>query len=245
VDRVVATCSDEVFELVRLGMPRSRASVVPCGVDINGFSPDGPRVERGARHRVLSVGRLVPRKGFDTAIEALKRLPDTELVLVGGPGDGKLADDPEARRLLEFAGELGVRNRLRMVGQVPREEMPVLLRSADVVVCTPWYEPFGITPLEAMASGVPVVAGAVGGLIDTVVDGVTGTLVPPRDPVKLASAIRALLADPVLRERYALPGYDRVHARYSWDRISADTLRAYHRVVSVPVPESEREPTAQ
>ncbi|HVW41428.1 MAG TPA: glycosyltransferase [Amycolatopsis sp.] len=237
-DRVVATCTDEVFELVRLGVPRTRASVVPCGVDADGFSPGGPSARRGAPHRVLSVGRLVPRKGFDIAITALKALPDTELVIVGGPGEGELEHDPEARRLLGVARKLGVRDRLRMVGQVPREDMPALLRSADVMVCTPWYEPFGITPLEAMASAVPVVASAVGGLIDTVVDGVTGTLVPPRDPVRLASAVRELLADPTLRERYGLAGYDRVHARYSWDRVGADTLRAYHHVVSVPVLES-------
>lgn len=230
VDRVIATCSDEVFELVRLGMPRSRASVVPCGVDLDSFAPEGPRAARGAAHRVVTVGRLVPRKGFDTAITALTSLPDTELVIVGGPGEGELADDPEARRLRGLAAVLGVEDRLRMVGQVPRADMPALLRSASVVACTPWYEPFGITPLEAMACGVPVVAGAVGGLIDTVVDGVTGSLVPPRDARRLASAIRRLLADPVLRDGFGIAGRDRVCARYSWDRIASDTLRTYRRV---------------
>ena len=71
--------------------------------------------------------------------------------------------------------------------------MADLLRSADVVVCTPWYEPFGIVPLEAMACGVPVVGSAVGGLLDSVVDGQTGILVPPRDPVAIARAVRSLL----------------------------------------------------
>ncbi|MTD53381.1 glycosyltransferase [Amycolatopsis pithecellobii] len=237
-DRVLATCSAEVFELVRLGMPRARASVVPCGVDLDGFSPDGPTARRGAPHRMISVGRLVPRKGFDIAIRALKSLPGTELVLVGGPGEGELENDPEARRLREVAHGLGVADRFRMAGQVPRDKMPALLRSADVMVCTPWYEPFGITPLEAMACGVPVVAGAVGGLVDTVVDGITGTLVPPRDPAKLARAVRQLLRNSTLRERYGLAGYDRVQARYSWDRVGADTLRVYDRVLPVPVPES-------
>lgn len=230
VDRVIATCSDEVFELVRLGMPRSRASVVPCGVDLDSFSPNGPRVPRGAAHRVVTVGRLVPRKGFDIAITALKSLPETELVIAGGPVHKELTEDAEAERLRGVADVLGVRERLRVVGQVPRAEMPALLRSASVVACTPWYEPFGITPLEAMACGVPVVAGAVGGLIDTVVDGVTGSLVPPRDPHRLASAIRTLLADPSLRERYGNAGRERARARYSWDRIATDTLRAYRRV---------------
>jgi glycosyltransferase involved in cell wall biosynthesis len=80
--------------------------------------------------------------------------------------------------------------------------MPALLRSADLVLCTPWYEPFGLVPLEAMACGVPVVGSAVGGLLDTVVPGVTGALVPPRDPAALAVAVRQLLADPALRARY-------------------------------------------
>ena len=79
-------------------------------------------------------------------------------------------------------------DRVVFTGAVPRAQVPALIRSADVVVCTPWYEPFGITPLEAMACGVPVVASAVGGLTDTVVHGTTGLLVPPRDPAALAAA---------------------------------------------------------
>ena len=77
--------------------------------------------------------------------------------------------------------------------------MPRWYRSADVLAAAPWYEPFGLTPLEAMACGVPVVATAVGGLIDTVVDGVTGDLVPPRDPRALGAALRRLLADEMRR----------------------------------------------
>ena len=81
--------------------------------------------------------------------------------------------------------------------------MPALLRSADLVVCSPWYEPFGIVPLEAMACGVPVVASAVGGMLDTVVDSVTGALVPPRDPVALAEVIGPLLESPSRRAELA------------------------------------------
>ncbi|GAB2639255.1 glycosyltransferase [Nocardia goodfellowii] len=231
-DRIIATCTDEVFELARMGVPPARTSVIPCGVDLQQFTLDGPSASKTAPHRVVSVGRLVPRKGFDIAITALADLPDTELVLVGGPDDRDVAEDPEGRRLLALADELGVRDRLRMVGQVPRSEVPPLLRSADVVVCTPWYEPFGITPLEAMACGVPVVASAVGGLIDTVVDGVTGRLVTPRAPAELAAAVGDLLASPETRRAYGRAGHDRVHARYSWDRIARDTLREYRRVAA-------------
>ncbi|ONF63702.1 glycosyltransferase [Amycolatopsis keratiniphila] len=231
-DRVIATCSDEVFELVRMGLPRSRASVVPCGVDLTTFTPDGEVAHRTARRRIVSVGRLVPRKGFDLAIAALPSLPDTELVIVGGPDAGPLDKAPEVRRLRAIADRAGVGDRVHLPGLVSREQMPALLRSADAVVCTPWYEPFGIVPLEAMACGVPVVATAVGGLTDTVVDGVTGMLVPPRNPVELAAALRRLLGDASLCESFGLAGADRVRARYSWDRVASDSLRAYSRVLT-------------
>ncbi|MEU7791075.1 glycosyltransferase family 1 protein [Amycolatopsis sp. NPDC049159] len=229
--RVVATCSDEVFELSRIGVPRARISIVPCGVDLDRFTVDGPIARRRAQHRLVTVGRLVPRKGFDTAITALAQLPDTELVIAGGPERGRLSQDPEARRLRELADRLGVGERVRWAGQVSRENMPALLRSADAVVCAPWYEPFGIVPLEAMACGIPVVATAVGGLTDTVVDGVTGLLVRPHSPKELASRVRRLLDDPALCHAYGTAGHDRAVARYSWDRVAADTLRAYHKLV--------------
>ncbi|WP_069853916.1 glycosyltransferase [Actinoalloteichus hymeniacidonis] len=233
VAHIIATCSDEVLELADLSVDGSRASVVPCGVDVDRFSPIGPRARLTEAHRIVSVGRLVPRKGFDIAVAALAELPNTELVLAGGPDDGRLDEDPEAGRLRGLATELGVGDRLRMLGQVPRGDMPGLFRSADVVVCTPWYEPFGITPLEAMACGVPVVSASVGGLMDTVVDGVTGTLVKPRDPAELAAAVWDLLADPSRRRRYGLAGRQRVREGYCWDRVAEETLRAY-RLVCAP-----------
>jgi len=230
--QVAATCSDEVFELARLGLPRTRMSVVPCGVDLARFTAQGDVAGRGAKRRIVSVGRLVPRKGFATAISALPGVPDTELVIAGGPEQGRLRDDEEACRLTELARRCGVEDRVHLLGQVSRSDMPALLRSADLVVCTPWYEPFGIVPLEAMACGVPVVAAAVGGLIDTVVDGVTGELVPPRRPEALASTLRRLLDDPAQREAYGVAGMDRACSRYSWDRIGTDILRVYEKALA-------------
>jgi D-inositol-3-phosphate glycosyltransferase len=232
VDRVVATSTDEVSELLRLGAVRSRITVVPSGVDVEQFSPEGPVAERGDRRRVLCIGRLVPRKGFDTVIRALAAVPDAELVIAGGPAADELAGDPEAERLRRLAERFGVADRVRLVGAVPRPDMPALLRSADLVVCTPWYEPFGIVPLEAMACGVPVVASAVGGFLDTVVDGATGTLVPPRRPDRLAAAMRKLLAEPFWREAYGTAGVDRARSRYSWDRIAVGTLAVYEDLLS-------------
>ncbi|GAB2958830.1 glycosyl transferase [Amycolatopsis acidiphila] len=238
--QVAATCSDEVFELARMGLPRPRMSVVPCGVDLDRFGVTGPTAVRGAKRRLVSVGRLVPRKGFATAIAALAGVPDTELVIAGGPDEGRLADDPEARRLRELAKRCGVAGRVHLLGQVSRTEMPGLLRSADIVVCTPWYEPFGIVPLEAMACGRPVVAAAVGGLIDTVVDGVTGELVPPKRPEVLAATLRRLLDNPAQREAYGVAGMDRAHSRYSWDRIAVDILRVYEKALTERAPAPAR-----
>ncbi|HEV2778903.1 MAG TPA: glycosyltransferase [Actinophytocola sp.] len=227
--RVAATCSDEVFELVRMGIPRDKISVVPCGVDVDQFTPDGPPAQKGAPRRVLSVGRLVPRKGFGELIDALALVPDAELVIVGGPAPNRLGRDPEARRLRDRAKRLGIADRVHLTGQVARKDMPALLRSADLVACVPWYEPFGIVPLEAMACAVPVLATAVGGLTDTVVDGVTGLHVPPRNVHALSAKLRELLANPAWCATLGAAGCDRARSRYTWDRIAQDTLRTYLR----------------
>ncbi|WP_028048275.1 glycosyltransferase [Cellulomonas sp. URHD0024] len=234
VDVVVATCSDEVTELVRLGVPAERIRVVPCGVDIERFRPGcGGVVEppRRARYRLVCVGRLVERKGIETVLHALADLPDTELVVAGGPSADLLSADDEARRLLEVAKADGVDDRVHLVGRVDHDDLPALVGSADAVVATPWYEPFGIVPVEAAACGVPVVGSAVGGLVDTVQDGRTGLLVPPRDPAALASALRDLLGHPERRAVLGAAARRRAVARYGWDRIAAQTEVVYQAMV--------------
>jgi glycosyltransferase involved in cell wall biosynthesis len=121
----------------------------------------------------------------------------------------------------------GVAGRVELIGRVGRDRVSALLRSADAVVCVPWYEPFGIVPLEAMACGVPVVASAVGGMLDTVVDGGTGVLVPPRSPDRLAAALGDLLASPGRRARMGAAGVRRVRRLYHWDRVAELTLDSY------------------
>jgi D-inositol-3-phosphate glycosyltransferase len=227
-DRIVATCSDEVFELVGMGADLRRVAVVPCGVDLDLFRPEGPTAPRpDARFRLLVVSRLVERKGIGNVITAMAKLPQAELVVAGGPPAAELGADPEVRRLTALAERLGVAGRVRLLGQVGRAELPALYRSADLVVCVPWYEPFGIVPLEAMACGVPVVATAVGGLVDTVVDGVTGVHVPPRQPGMVADAVAGLLADPERRAALGAAGARRARRRYGWDRIARSTLEVY------------------
>ncbi|TFV61794.1 UNVERIFIED_ORG: glycosyltransferase family 1 protein [Bacillus sp. AZ43] len=232
VTHVVATCSDEVFELRRLGLTTDRVSVVPCGVDTAVFTPRGPVAPRGQRKRLLVLGRLVERKGQDDAVRALRAVPDAELVVVGGPRADAVDADPEVRRLRAIAAEAGVADRLVFAGSVARDDVPAWIRSADVVLAVPWYEPFGITPLEAMACGRPVVATAVGGLQDSVVDGVTGDLVPPRDPERLGEVLAALLADDDRRAAYGAAGVRRARSRYRWSRVVADTESVYRQVLT-------------
>jgi type III pantothenate kinase len=231
-DRIVATCTDEAFELMRLGADRAKVHVVPCGVDLDLFGPDGPAEERARTHRIVYAGRLVARKGIGNVISALEGVPDCELVIAGGPAPGALGADPEVQRLRALAEHHGVADRVTFRGRVERDALPALLRSADALVTVPWYEPFGITPLEAMACGVPVVASAVGGMIDTVVDGVTGRHVPPRDPERLAAALRELLADPAAQDEQGRAGVRRTRQLYDWDRVALATRDVYEGLVA-------------
>ncbi|MFD3812523.1 glycosyltransferase [Rhodococcus sp. NPDC058639] len=238
--RVVVTCSEQVSDLARMGLPRTRVSVVPLGVDLDRFTVSGSETapRRGQRYRLVVAGELMPEEGLDVAVAALPLMPDTELVIAGGVAHDAAVD--ERTRLLDLAEKLGVHDRVHVAGYVSHDDMPALLRSADVVVCTSGREPSASVALEAMACGRPVVASAVGTLRDTVVDGVTGLLVPPRSPRALATSVRELLADVVRHGSFGVAGRDRAVTRYSWDRVATDTLAAYGRVVrrSHPLPSS-------
>lgn len=233
-DLVLATTAAERDLHIAAGATPGRVAVVPCGVDVDRFRPDptaGPPA--GAPLRVGIVSRLVERKGIGNVIEALVHLPGAELVVAGGPPADRLDDDPAVRRFRALAEALGVGDRVTLVGAVERTDVPALLRSVDVVACCPWYEPFGLVALEAMACGRPVVATAVGGLAETVVDGVTGRLVPPRDPRAIAGALGSLRAAQVRRP---LGRAARSRAcRYGWDRVARATEVALARIAAQAV----------
>ncbi|TYB41952.1 glycosyltransferase [Actinomadura chibensis] len=235
-DRVIAACSDEARELEAIGVPPGRVRVVPCGIDVGLFTPEGDGRREpggGGPHRLVVLSRLAERKGVDTAVRALASVPDAEMVVAGGPPPARLDGDPGVSRLRRVARDAGVAGRVRFLGRVGHTEAPPLLRSADLVVALPWYEPFGMVPLEAMACGAPVVASAVGGHLDTVVDGITGVLVPPREPEAAAIAVRALLTDPARRARMGLAGADRARAHYAWSRVAADTVAVYREAAAL------------
>ena len=233
-DAVIATCLDEVSELVALGGDAAKITVVPCGVD-NRFQP---RPTPRQPTRIASVGRMVPRKGVADVIAAMALLRhDAELVVAGGVAGER---DAETERLRALAADLGVVDRCRFVGQLGRDAAADLMRASDVVACAPWYEPFGIVPIEAMGCGVPVVGTAVGGLLDTVVDGVTGLLVEPRRPDLLATALDELLADAELRRRMGAAGAARVDRLYRWPAVAGAVLDVYRAVIAGSVSSRQR-----
>jgi D-inositol-3-phosphate glycosyltransferase len=230
---VLAANSGEASDLARLGVPRSSIRVVPCGVDIGEFAPEGPAAERNGRARLLTVTDFTEQPGLGTLLRALTRVPDAELIVVGGPPRTRLSGLKEYQALSGLAGSLGVADRVVFAGQVGRSQLPALLRSADLFVHTSTYEPTGIAPLEAMACGTPVVAPSSGAVADAVVDGTTGILVQPGRPALLAQRIRQLLSHPMLLEAYGAAAADRVRSRYSWERITLETLAVYDRALTV------------
>ncbi len=229
VDLIVATTRQECRTHLTAGVPPSRLAYVPCGVDLTRFRPPvDHRLQGDRRTQVGVLGRLVERKGLGDLFEALRHRPEVDVVVIGG--DGPPATDPTIARYRALAASLGVAAQVRFTGPVERARMPDVLSDLDLVVCCPWYEPFGLVALEAMASGLPVVATRVGGLAETVVHDVTGLLVPPRDPAALAEAIGVLATDPARRSRMGMSGRRRA-LRYSWSRVGAATIEAYQRML--------------
>ena len=251
-DAIIAECRQDRADLCELyNAPASRISVVPCGFDPAELAPQAGDV-RGRlglaadEFVVLHVGRMVPRKGVDTVIRAIARLKSdygqhARLLIVGGDGpqpDPQLT--PHIGALMELAREQGVAAQVTFTGQRQRAMLSHYYSAADVFVTTPWYEPFGITPLEAMACGTPVIGSAVGGIKDTVADGVTGFLVPPKDPAAVAQRLAELQHNAQRRQKMGAAGLSRVHRLYTWREVTDKLLQAYrgtqtHTVARLPL----------
>jgi len=227
---VLAANSGEAADLARLGVPRRHIKVVPCGVDTDRFAPEGPAAKRGGQPRLLTVGDLTRTQALDTLLHALTRVPGVELIVAGGPPRKRLGDDEAYRGLAKLADTLSIGDRVHLIGAVDEQDLPPLLRSADLYVNTAEYEPTGMISLDAMACGTPVITPASDGtdaVADAVVDGTNGIVVPPGRPALLAHRIRQLLAHPMMLEAYGVAAADRVRSRYSWDRIARETLAVY------------------
>ena len=235
-DAVLASSAEELADLARLGVPRAKIKVVPCGVDTEQFSPEGPVAERVAGVRLLAAEPLTEPDNLAIAVHAVAEIPEAELVIMGGPEKASLGKDKAYKGLMRLAKTLHVADRLVFTGRISPEDLPALLRSADVLVSTAPYEPVGLTMLQAMACGTPVVAPASGAVRDAVVDATTGLLMPPGvpHPARLAMMLRRLLANSLRLEAYGIGAADRAKSRYSWERIVRETLTAYAGCVRRP-----------
>jgi type III pantothenate kinase len=200
----VVVCPSESLAAAARELGARDVRVIPSGVDIPDEvgEPDTPP-------HVLFVGRLSEEKGVLELLEATDALPR---VIVG---DGPLRDRVPGA-----------------VGFVPPSELGPYYERAAVVACPSRREGYGVVAREAMAYGRPVVASAVGGLLDAVEDGVTGIRVPPRDAAALRGAIETLLADAGLRLRLGSAARDSARLRFSWEAATRETLAVYRDAVA-------------
>ncbi|HEU0113355.1 MAG TPA: glycosyltransferase [Thermomicrobiales bacterium] len=250
-DRIIAQCPAERDELLAdYAAEAAKIALIPSGIDADLFAPvDRVEARRAIglpddRPVIVYVGRMLPRKDVRNVVRALALLrdqidgghlpgPAPRLLLVGGETrDPDPAQTPEIGELQRLASLLGVRELVRFAGRRQPRELKHYYGAGDIAVTTPWYEPFGLTPLEGMACGRPVVGSAVGGIAFTIAAGETGLLVPPRDPEALATAFATLLADPSMRERMGRAARARVLAEFTWPLVAERTAHLYDALLT-------------
>ena len=234
----VAQLASEVMTEVGVEKPPAVAAL-DLGTDPVHFNPSR---DTGALRRrwgvgegpiILTVARLVPHKGQDMGIRALSMLardfPDLRYIMVG--------EGHDEMRLREMARELGVSDRVGFVGPMRDDELPEAYATSTIYLGASRIdnqinvEGFGISFLEAGASGVPSVAGDSGGVRSAVRDGETGIVVPPTDPDAIADSIRSLLLNPDRRKQMGRAARHAVETHYNWDRVAKDTRDFTYRVV--------------
>jgi phosphatidylinositol alpha-1,6-mannosyltransferase len=219
--------------LQRLGAAPERIRVLPNGTDIERFAPRSTQAARKALGLdpdpllLLSVGRLMPHKGFDTTIESLpalrKRFGGLKYLICGS--------GPDQARLESLTTRLGLGDCVRLVGRVSDQDLPTWYDACDVYVMPsrvemPAFEGFGLSFIEASASGKPVVGARAGGSADAVVDGETGFLVEPSDPQALSDALANLLEDEPTRTRIGAAGRAFVERERTWAALHQSLLQA-------------------
>lgn len=242
-DRIIAECPQDRLDMEQhYGAPRERIDIVPCGFDPEEFWPvtlDARQQLGIARNEfvILQLGRMVPRKGVDNVIRAVEilrhqyQVPVRLLVVGGNAEQPDPVATPELGRLMALAQALGVEQAVTFTGRRRREQLRYYYSAANVFVTTPWYEPFGITPVEAMACGTPVIGTAVGGIKTTVIDGETGFLVPPNDPDALAERLAWMHRHPHLAQRLGWAGMRRAYQHFTWRKVASQLASVYERVL--------------
>jgi len=238
-DRVIAVSGHIADQALELGVDRGRVRVIRSGVDIDRFRP---RDKATARHRlgiadstrvVLFVGNLEPRKQVDVLVQAMvevrRRLLTVELVIVGSGESAGVLDQTET--LLRLTRNLGLLDAVHFVGRVEDQRLLDYYAAADVFALPSSSEAQGIVALEAMACGLPVVATAVGGLLETIEDGRTGHLVPSGDVTALAEGVLKLLENEPHRQAIAAAARQAVEHDFSWPGAVAATIEVYRDVL--------------
>jgi len=244
-DAIVAECPQDELDLARhYRTPATRMRMIPCGFDPDELQPVSREKAREHlslppdRPIVLQLGRMVPRKGVETVIRALgvleRRYRLSPLLLIVG-GESPTPDPvltPEIGRLQRIAAEEGVARDVQFVGQRPRTELRYFYSAANVFVTMPWYEPFGITPVEAMACGIPVIGARVGGVQYSVEDGRTGFLVEARNADALARRLAHVFSDPSIPRLLGKRAKRRAWERFTWQQVSRSLADLYGEVAT-------------
>jgi glycosyltransferase involved in cell wall biosynthesis len=214
-----------------LGWEHDRIPVIPNPVSpwLLARALQYPAAENAGAPIVLYTGRIEYRKGTLVLLRSMtsvvEQTPDVQLVIAG-----ERHVSISERTLARVLDEDGIRPAVRLLGHVPWRQLPQWYRQASVFVMPSYYETFGISVLEAMAFGLPVVATSAGGLPEVVEDGVTGILVPPGDPRALSEAITELLRDSRLRRRLGEAGRERVQTEFAVESIVDRTLDLYEQI---------------
>jgi D-inositol-3-phosphate glycosyltransferase len=243
-DHIIAECPQDEEDLLRLyRAKKEKITIVPCGFDATEFwqiDKTTARKKLGLpldQPLILQLGRLVPRKGVDTVIRAFRRLLQeyhisAKLLIVGGESEEPdPLVTPEMGRLQAVAAEESIESQVTFVGRRRREVLKYYYCACDVFVTTPWYEPFGITPLEAMACGTPVIGSNVGGIKFTVKDNETGYLVPPNNPDAIAERIAYLLKNPSVRDRMSHKAIQHANHHFTWKQVATAVSSVYEKVL--------------
>ena len=258
VDRLIAQCPSERAELVDdYNADPRKVVIIPSAVNTDIFHPIArnearQRIGLNTEDKVIVyVGRMLPRKDIRNIVRALALLlqqnkditnssqPAITLMVVGGESvEPDPIATPEIDELQKLAGELGVSEHVRFIGKRQPHVLCDYYSAGDVVVTTPWYEPFGLTPLEAMACGRPVIGSAVGGITYTIKDGETGFLVPPRDPEALAARLQYLFDQPGLCTQMGHAARARVEREFTWSIVAMRTAALYDAVLAERMPEA-------
>jgi D-inositol-3-phosphate glycosyltransferase len=234
-DAIVVSNQVERAQLLELyGQHSAPATAIPCGIALAPFKL--PHEPAPRRFRILAMGRIERLKNFSLLLDAVANActrdahfaREVEVTIAGGAS----ADEPEVLAELQArARQPDLRTRVRFIGAVPRERVPALYSRADVCVVPSRHESFGLVALEAMASGLPVIATRTGGLQVTVQDEVTGFLVPPDDPGMLAQRLLTLWSAPALRVAMGVRGA-RAAQHFAWPEVAGRMLCLYESLAA-------------